>query len=85
MRIGGFLEVPLMEDVELMRRIKHSGGKICILGERVVTSARRWEAEGVVYCTLRNWVLMLFYLLGVPPDRLAKFYHDHTEERTGKD
>jgi len=90
LRIGGFLEVPLMEDVELMRRIKHSGGKICILGERVVTSARRWETEGVVYCTLRNWVLMLFYLLGVPPDRLAKFYSNHTEEsrlkrKAGKD
>jgi rSAM/selenodomain-associated transferase 2 len=83
LRIGGFLEVPLMEDVELMRRIKHSGGKICILGQRVVTSARRWEAEGLLYCTLRNWMLMLFYLCGVSPERLARFYNDR--RGTGKD
>lgn len=77
--IGGFLELPLMEDVELMRRIKHSGGKICILSERVMTSARRWETEGVVYCTLRNWVLTLFYLCGVSPERLARFYNDRPQ------
>jgi len=79
--IGGFSDIPVMEDVELMRRIKHSGGKICILDERALTSARRWEQEGVLYCTLRNWILVGLYLLGVSPDRLARYY---SEGRTGK-
>ena len=73
-RIGGYKEIPLMEDVELMRRIKRSGEKIWIIPESVMTSARRWEKEGVVYCTLRNWTLQILYSLGVSPDKLARFY-----------
>jgi hypothetical protein len=73
-RIGGYKEIPLMEDVELMRRIKRTGDKIWIIPERVMTSARRWEREGVIYCTFRNWTLQILYLLGVSPDKLARFY-----------
>lgn len=80
--LGGFRELPLMEDVHLMRRVRRSGGKIHIMRDKVKTSARRWEKEGVFYCTLRNWILTLLYLLGVSPERLARFYHDHG--KTGK-
>lgn len=72
--IGKYREIPLMEDVELMRRIKKRGERIRILSERVQTSPRRWEREGVLYCTLRNWALRSLYLLGVSPHRLARFY-----------
>jgi rSAM/selenodomain-associated transferase 2 len=72
--IGGFKDIPIMEDVDLMRRIKRGGGKIIILNERVRTSARRWEDEGVIYCTLRNWALMAAYLLGARPEKLLRFY-----------
>ncbi len=72
--IGGFREIPLMEDVELMRRIKKAGGRIGIIREKVKTSPRRWEKEGVLSCTLRNWTLISLYLLGVSPERLARFY-----------
>ncbi len=75
--LGGFRELPLMEDVDLMRRVRQSGGKIRIISDKVKTSARRWEREGVLCCTLRNWMLILFYLLGVSPRRLAWFYRDH--------
>jgi len=81
-RIGGFKEIPLMEDVELMRRIKRRGDKICILRERVKTSSRRWERDGVIYTTLRNIMLLSLYLLGVSPQMLARYYrsgHDGTE------
>jgi rSAM/selenodomain-associated transferase 2 len=78
--LGGFRELPLMEDVDLMRRLRRSGGRIHIIRGKVKTSARRWESEGVLYCTLRNWMLMFLYLLGVSPERLARFYHDHTGE-----
>jgi rSAM/selenodomain-associated transferase 2 len=72
--LGGFPEIPLMEDVALMRRIKREGGKIVIFPEPATTSARRWEKEGPVFGTLRNWLLMLLYLCGVAPERLARFY-----------
>jgi rSAM/selenodomain-associated transferase 2 len=72
--LGGFPDIPIMEDVELMRRIKHRQGGINILKDKVKTSPRRWETEGVVFCTLRNWFLITLYLLGVKPETLAKFY-----------
>ena len=72
--IGGYKDVPLMEDVELMQRIKRQGDKIFILKEKVITSPRRWEREGVLYCTLRNWIITILYFIGVSPDRLVKFY-----------
>jgi hypothetical protein len=73
-RMGGYKEIPIMEDAELMRRIKKSGNQIWIFPERVMTSPRRWEKEGVIYCTLRNWTLQVLYFLGVSPDKLATFY-----------
>jgi len=71
----GFREIPLMEDVDLMKRIKKSGSRICIIPQKVKTSPRRWEREGVIYCTLRNRVLISLYHLGVNPERLVKFYY----------
>lgn len=72
--IGGFREIPLMEDIELMRRIKKQGGQIHILRERVMTSPRRWEKEGILLCTLRNWAISTLYYLGVSPETLNRFY-----------
>jgi rSAM/selenodomain-associated transferase 2 len=72
--IGGYKEIPLMEDVELMRRIKKSGNRIWIFYDRVMTSPRRWEKEGVVYCILRNWTLQTLYFLGISPHKLIHFY-----------
>lgn len=74
--IHGYKEIPLMEDLELMRRIRKNGGKIILLRERVVTSPRRWECEGVVICTLRNWTIRMLYFLHVHPDILARFYEN---------
>jgi len=73
-RVGGYREIPIMEDVELMRRIRGRGDVICIIPQNVSTSARRWEREGVLFTTCRNWMLQLLYFLGVPPERLARFY-----------
>jgi rSAM/selenodomain-associated transferase 2 len=72
--LGGFKDIPIMEDVELMQRIKRKRGKINILKDKVKTSPRRWENEGVIFCTLRNWFLITLYLLGVKPETLAKLY-----------
>jgi rSAM/selenodomain-associated transferase 2 len=72
--IGGYREIALMEDVELMRRIRRSGDEIRILPHPVLTSARRWREEGMLYCTIRNWSIFTLYMLGVSPEKLARFY-----------
>jgi rSAM/selenodomain-associated transferase 2 len=73
--LKGFKDIPIMEDVEFMRRLKKSGYKISIIPLTVKTSSRRWEREGVLYCTLRNWALISLYSVGVKPDKLVKFYY----------
>ena len=73
-KIGGYGDMAIMEDVDLMRRVKRAGGRICIIDDRVRTSARRWRQEGVIRCTLRNRTIMLRYLLGASPEELAKRY-----------
>ena len=72
--LGGFKNIPIMEDVEIMRRIKKRGGNICIIDRAVRTSSRRWEREGIIYTTLRNWLLLTLYLSGVKPEKLVRFY-----------
>ena len=73
-QIGGFAEIPLMEDLDLMRRIKRRGDRIRILPDAVTTSARRWEQEGVLYCVLRTWILAVLFCAGVSPQTLARYY-----------
>jgi rSAM/selenodomain-associated transferase 2 len=73
--IGGYAAIPLMEDVELMRRVKRRGGRIIILHETVATSSRKWENDGIFYNITRNWVIQALYLLGVSAERLEKYYY----------
>ena len=73
-KIGGIPEVPLMEDVALARRLAKSGHRFCLLVERVCTSPRRWQQDGILRRTLRNWWLLLRYLGGADPSALAKEY-----------
>jgi rSAM/selenodomain-associated transferase 2 len=72
-RLGGYPDLPIMEDLEFSRRLK-TAGKVVLLAGRVMTSPRRWDKEGAWYTTLRNQVLVLLYFLGVSPARLARWY-----------
>ena len=72
--LGGYAPIAIMEDIDLMRRVKKTGGKITLIGEKVWTSPRRWEKEGIVTCTLRNWLLASAFYLGVSPEKLKRFY-----------
>ncbi len=72
--IGGYRDIPLMEDVEIMSRIKKRGDRINIIPEKVRTSPRRWEEEGILYCTVRNMALQVLFALGVSPERLVAWY-----------
>jgi rSAM/selenodomain-associated transferase 2 len=72
--LGGYPDIPLMEDVELSRRLKRRG-RLVALPLRVVTSARKWEREGVVRTIVLMWGLRLLYALGVSPARLHRCYY----------
>lgn len=71
--LGGFPDQPLMEDIELSCRLKWVGPP-ARLGETVVTSARRWERNGILRTICLMWGLRLLYSLGIPARRLASWY-----------
>lgn len=73
-KIGKYEDITLMEDVNLMQKLKQKKLKIKILSEKVVTSSRKWENKGIVYTTLRNWILISLYFLNIDPNKLEKYY-----------
>jgi rSAM/selenodomain-associated transferase 2 len=77
--LGGFQEIPLMEDVALMLQLRKRQFPVQILREQCLTSGRRWQKEGAVKGTLRNWALYTLYRLGATPERLIRWYRPHTD------
>jgi rSAM/selenodomain-associated transferase 2 len=71
--LGGFRDLPLMEDVEFVRRLARAG-VVRELPLPLRTSARRWRRDGWFRRSTRNTVLVGLYLLGVSPSRLATWY-----------
>lgn len=74
LQLGGFADIPLMEDVDLMLRLKKLG-RIGLTKSSVKTSARRWQRLGIVQTTLRNQFFRLAYSFAVKPETLAKWYY----------
>ena len=72
-QLGGFAELPLMEDVDLIRRVRRRE-RIVRFPSSLVASARRYRREGPVRGWLRNASLITLYLVGVRPERLARWY-----------
>lgn len=72
-QIGGFPEIPLMEDFELIHRLRRKG-QIAIIPVPVLTSGRRWLRNGVFKTTLLNQIIILNYLLGVSPEQISHWY-----------
>jgi rSAM/selenodomain-associated transferase 2 len=73
--MGGFQPIPLMEDVDLSRRLKRRGRFAC-LRQRVMTSSRRWRRDGVARTILLMWLLRLLHFCGVSPSSLRRLYPD---------
>lgn len=71
--VGGFADIPLMEDIDLSRRLRQGSRPAC-LAARVTTSGRRWEAQGVWRTIFRMWWLRLRFFLGADPRYLALEY-----------
>lgn len=72
--LGGYKEIPLMEDVDIIRRMKKLG-RIAVLRKKAVTSGRRWVSKGLFRTAAINQLTMLMYHLGVSPERLARLYY----------
>jgi rSAM/selenodomain-associated transferase 2 len=69
--VGGYAEVPLMEDVALVRKLR---GRLTELSVTATTSAAKYEAEGYLKRGCKNLITLAKYFLGVPPETLAKRY-----------
>lgn len=73
-KIGGYRDIPLMEDVEIIGRLKKEG-RLVLLEKCAVTDARRWTEKGWIRTSVMNQMVMLMYKLGVDPHTLARFYY----------
>ncbi len=71
--VGGFPDLPLMEDIAISQRLKRLCRPFCI-GRPVITSGRRWEHYGVLRTVLLMWRLRLAFYLGAAPEWLARRY-----------
>ena len=72
-KIGGFLDVPILEEMEFSKGLRKLG-KTTLVNPCIHISARRWETRGIIRTTLNNWLITLLYFLGVSPEKLAKLY-----------
>jgi rSAM/selenodomain-associated transferase 2/rSAM/selenodomain-associated transferase 1 len=82
-KVGGFPEIPIMEDFEFVRRLR-SEGDISLAPVPATTSARRWERLGVLRTTLINQIVILAHFLRVPSDSIARVY-GMGRDRSGRD
>lgn len=73
-KIGGFRGLPIMEDIDFVRRLKKTG-KVELIKEKVLTSERRWEKKGILTTTIDNHFLLFMYYLGYSPERLYRLYY----------
>ncbi len=74
-QLGGFHPLPICEDLDFFLRLRRKGD-VLILPNKAHTSPRRWENDGVVYCTFRNSIIAGAFLLGCPPRLLSKWYYN---------
>jgi len=74
-QIGGFQDIPIMEDLAFSRRLKQAG-RIAALRSCVMTSGRRWERHGALRTILLMWLLRWLFFLGVNPIRFKRLYDD---------
>jgi rSAM/selenodomain-associated transferase 2 len=81
--VGGYPDIPLMEDLALSARLKYHARPAC-LHARLLASGRRWEREGVWRTILLMWTLRTAYWLGADPARLARIYYPSASRRINR-
>lgn len=72
-KIGGFPEIPILEEMELSKKLRQLG-KTTLVTPHIHISERRWETKGIIRTTLNNWLITLLYFLKFSPVQLAKLY-----------
>jgi rSAM/selenodomain-associated transferase 2 len=72
-RVGGFPQLKLMEDVWFSLKLRRVG-RITVADRRIDVSPRRWQSQGIIRQTIRNWLLTALAAVGVHPNRLARMY-----------
>jgi len=80
--MGGFKEIALLEDVELVLRLRKMG-HIALLAIPALTLARRWQRLGLARTTLLNQLILLGFFCGISPNRLARWYGEIREKNGG--
>ncbi|PMB18887.1 glycosyltransferase, partial [Fischerella thermalis CCMEE 5198] len=78
--VGGFPELPIMEDFEFMRHLRKLG-KITLIPVPVITSARRWLKKGIWQTTFINQIVIIAYFLGISPQRIRSWYRQEKLKR----
>lgn len=73
--VGGYLEIPLMEDIAISTRLKKKQRPVIITKHQLITSSRRWEEQGILRTVFLMWRLRLAYFLGADPKLLVKEYY----------
>ena len=71
--LGGFPEIPIMEDIAFARRLRRAG-RLTFIPSGLVTSGRRWNANGILRTTLVNWWVTALFILHVPPRELRRIH-----------
>lgn len=77
--VGGYPDLPVMEDVEMLRRLR-SRHRVRRIPAELVSSPRRYEREGRWLGWMRNTALVTLYLAGVPPRLLSRWYRSEPED-----
>ncbi len=72
-QLGGFTNLPIMEDFELVCRLRRRG-KIALISAPVITSNRRWQKLGIIQTTVLNQVAIFAYLIGICPEKIIAWY-----------
>ena len=80
--MGGFRELPLLEDLELVLRLRKTGG-IALLASPALTSPRRWQRLGLARTTVVNLLILLGFFCGISPERLARWYGEGRKNNGG--
>ena len=81
--MGGFKEIALLEDLELVRRLRKMG-RIALLATSALTSPRRWQRLGFVRTTVINQLIVLGFFCGISPNRLARWYGGGRKDNGGR-
>ncbi len=72
-QLGGFKQIPIMEDIEFLSRLRKKG-EVALIKRPITTSARRFMCRGIIRQQLLDIILVVLYLLGANPERLSRLY-----------